>query len=329
MKKYTQLDLHQRYTIERLVQLGTTKADIALDLDVHLSTIYRELNRNRDQRDKSYKAPLSDRKCRERHKMKAKHISFTPEVRAMVESQLLKDLSPEQISGFASVNNLPCVSPERIYQYVWNDKVRKGSLYKHLRNKGRKYRKRGSLKDSRGLIVNRIGIEKRPLIVDQKTRIGDLEVDTVIGKNHLGALVTINDRATGMLKMKLVKTKEAKVVKEAVIELLEDWKPFIHTITSDNGKEFAAHEQIAEALNVDFYFAKPYHSWQRGANENLNGLVRQYFPKKTDFQFITKTDVEKVMSILNDRPRKRFQYKSPNEEFAITLEKETQFALIT
>ena len=106
-----------------------------------------------------------------------------------------------------------------------------------------------------------------------------------------------------------------------MIASVQPWIPYTHTITSDNGKEFGNHVAISTALNIDFYFAKPYHSWQRGANENLNGLVRQYFPKKTDFQFIKKTDVEKVMSILNDRPRKRFQYKSPNEEFAITLEK--------
>jgi IS30 family transposase len=179
------------------------------------------------------------------------------------------------------------------------------------------------------LIVNRIDIDQRPLIVDQKSRIGDLEEETAIGKNHRGALVTINDRATGILKMRLVRTKDARVVKEAIIELLSEYKPVIYTITIDNGKEFAEHEQIAEALNVDFYFAKPYHSWQKGANENLNGLVRQYFSKKTDFTLITEAQVEKVTNILNNRPRKRDQYKSPNEVFAATLDNQTQFALIT
>jgi len=328
MKKYNQLDLEQRYNIDRLVLLGVDKKDIALEVGVHVSTIYRELNRNKDQRGHSYKAELADRKSLMRHKNKAKHILFTPEVKQYVESQLSANLSPEQISGFAIANGIRCVSHERIYQHVWLDKSKKGVLHKHLRNKGRKYRKRGALKDTRGLLTNRVDIDQRPPIVDQKTRIGDLEVDTVIGKDHLGALVTINDRVTGVLRMKLVGSKEAHVVKEAIIGLLKDWKPFIHTITSDNGKEFAQHEQIAEALNVAFYFAKPYHSWQRGANENLNGLVRQYFPKRTDFTTLTHAEVKNVTDILNNRPRKRFGYLSPNEVFASILESQSQFALI-
>ncbi len=133
--------------------------------------------------------------------------------------------------------------------------------------------------------------------------------------NHKGALLTINDRATGMLKMVKVESKEAAEIEQKTIELLEDWKPVLFTITSDNGKEFANHAGIAKSLNIDYYFAKPYHSWERGANENLNGLVRQYFPKKTSFANITQKDIDKVVNILNNRPRKRYDYFSPNEMF--------------
>ena len=159
-------------------------------------------------------------------------------------------------------------------------------LYTHLRTLGKRYQKRGNTNSHRGQIAGRIPIEQRPDIVEKKERLGDLEIDLVIGKDHKGALLTINDRATGMLKMAHVKNKSAKEVELKTIELLEPWMPFIHTITSDNGKEFANHKAIAQLLNIDFFFAKPYHSWQRGANENLNGLVRQYFPKKLNLNLL-------------------------------------------
>lgn len=147
-------------------------------------------------------------------------------------------------------------------------------------------------------------------------RFGDLEIDLVIGKNHKGALLTINDRATGILFMGKIESKEAQAVETKTIQLLEQWKPLLHTITSDNGKEFANHQKLSEKLNIDYYFAKPYHSWERGANENINGLVRQYFPKKTNFETITQEQINRVVNILNNRPRKRFGFKSLNEVFA-------------
>ena len=209
-----------------------------------------------------------------------KSQSFTKEIQEFVVLYLKQDYSPEQIAGYAKRISTPCVSIERIYQFIWEDKDQGGLLYKHLRTRGKKYKKRGDLYTSRGQIIGRVDIKQRPKIVDQKQRFGDLEIDLAIGANHRGALLTINDRATGMLKMKHIQSKEAKVIENNTIELLEEWSPFIHTITSDNGKEFANHKEIAQQLNIDYFFTKPYHSWERGANENLNGLVRQYFPKK-------------------------------------------------
>ena len=197
------------------------------------------------------------------------------------------------------------MSPERIYQHIWLDKAAKGDLHTHLRRQGRKYRKRGSSKDSRGIIKDRTSIDQRPDIVDKRERFGDLEVDLIIGKNHKQAILTINDRAesraSGMLKMKKVESKEAQVVTEAIIELLTDWKPYINTITADNGKEFAGHKFVAEELNIDYYFAHPYHSWERGSNENLNGLIRQYFKKGSDFSKLTPADIKRVEIKLNTR----------------------------
>lgn len=163
---------------------------------------------------------------------------------------------------------------ESIYQYIWKDKCKGGILYKKLRTLGKGYRKRSHLKDNRGFISVRVDIDKRPAIVDAKQILGDLEIDLVIGKNHKGALLTINDRSAGMLFMGKVENKVASTIEAKTIELLSDWKPVLKTITSDNGKEFANHKEIAENLEIDFYFAKPYHSWEKGANENLNGLSR-------------------------------------------------------
>ena len=188
-------------------------------------------------------------------------------------------------------------------------------MFKHLRRKGRHYAKRGSKTNGRGFIKNRVDIDQRPSIVDEKVRFGDLEIDTIIGKNHKGALLTINDRVTGLVWIRCLSGKEAEPLTKAAVKALMPIKELIHTITADNGKEFSFHEKIAEKLNSLIYFANPYHSWERGANENTNGLIRQYFPKGTDFGNITQEQVMRVQNILNSRPRKRLGYMTPKEKF--------------
>jgi IS30 family transposase len=305
----------QRYTIEIMLENGSTQNEIALAIGKHKSTISRELRRNCDQRSGTYRSSLAQRKCNQRHAEKAKSIRFDTAVQACVEKLLKDEYSPEQIVGHCKREGKKCVSVERIYQHIWADKRRNGTLHLHLRTAGKRYRKRGSSKDRRGIIKNRIGIEHRPPVVEQRQRLGDLEIDTIIGKNHQGAIVTINDRATGMLKMKKLKSKDADQLAKETIALLKEWKPFLKTITSDNGKEFAAHETISKALGITFYFAHPYHSWERGSNENLNGLIRQYIPKKTDFSTLTDEFVAMVQNKLNNRPRKRHGFKTPNQVF--------------
>lgn len=323
------LTLSQRYEISILHKQQLSISVIADEIGKNRSTVYRELERNSDGRNGQYKADLAQRKCESRHGDKNKDKAFTGEIEALVVFYLIQDYSPEQIVGYATRMGKACVSAERIYQFIWKDKKNGGLLYKHLRTKGKKYKKRGSLKDKRGQIVGRIDITQRPEIVNKKQRFGDLEIDLVIGANHKGALLTINDRATGMLKMKYIENKEAKVIEENTIELLEEWAPFIHTITSDNGKEFANHREIAQELTIDYFFAKPYHSWERGANENLNGLVRQYFPKKTNFDLIQQSQVKRAQEILNNRPRKRYKYLTPNEVFVSAINNKGLVAFMT
>jgi IS30 family transposase len=315
------LTLEQRYKIEAYINAGSSISEIAELVDKDKSVISREIKRNSDQRSGVYKAVLADKKALNRHNVKPKKCTLTTEVEANILFYLKKDYSPEQIVGRAKIDKRAMVSTERIYQYIWENKRRGGLLYKHLRTKGKKYKKRGHLKDKRGLIIGRVDISDRPAIVEKKSRLGDLEIDLVIGKNHKGALLTINDRASGILFMAKVQSKEASEIQQKTIELLKDWKPLIKTITSDNGKEFANHRAIAEDLDIDYYFAKPYHSWERGANENLNGLIRQYFPKKYNFEDIDEQQIKTVVNTLNNRPRKRFGYKTPNEIFAEKINK--------
>lgn len=323
------LTLEQRYTIQVLLKEGLNQSLIAQRLNRDKSVIQREIKRNCDLRSGEYKADLADKKCSNRHKTKNKHIRFTSDIKCFTESLIREDHSPEQIVGVAKLQGKECVSIERIYQHIWKDKKQGGMLYSHLRTQGKRYRKRGASKDKRGQIPGRIDIEHRPKIVDEKTRFGDLEIDLVIGKDHKKAILTANDRATGKTKIALLNSKSSEEVKKKTVEILGEWKIFLHTITSDNGKEFSLHEEISKELNVDFYFAKPYHSWERGANENYNGLLRQYFPKGYNFDLITEGDILRIEEKLNNRPRKRFGYLSPNQVFLQTINNNGQVAFIS
>lgn len=305
------LTVEQRYTIEKMLQQGYKQIEIAQCLGRNKSVISREIKRNCDQRSGEYRSDLAQRKYNYRNKTKPKRVVFDSDMKQKVEALLREDYSPEQVCGSLREQGETCVSPEWIYQHIWEEKKQGGDLHTHLRNQGRRYRKRGSAKDKRGMIVGRIDIENRPKIVEERSRFGDLEVDLIIGKNHKGAILTINDRASGMLKMRKVNSKEALEVSSAIVAELEDWKPYIKTITADNGKEFANHQFVAQELDIDHYFAKPYHSWERGSNENLNGLVRQYFKKKDDFSSITNQEIKIIENKINCRPRKRFKYKNP------------------
>jgi len=309
------LTYEQRYAISVMLKAKYRQKQIAEAIDKDKSVVSREIARNCDKRNGNYDADLAEGKYEKRRDSKPKKVYFTAEIQEMVEDKLAKKYSPEQIVGVAKKQGVAWVSHERIYQHIWKDKRKKGNLYDHLRTKGKRYRKRGAAKDSRGIIPDRVDISQRPKVVDDRERAGDLEIDTIIGKNHQGAILTVNDRASGLLKMKKLEGKSAQQLAMATIELLEDMKPFLNTITADNGREFAAHQTISKALEIDFYFARPYHSWERGANENLNGLIRQYIPKQTDFSTITDEYIKFVENELNNRPRKRHDFQTPNQIF--------------
>jgi len=221
---------------------------------------------------------------------------------------LSKDFSPEQTAYWVLKYFCIKISYEWIYRHIWEDKKNGGQLYEHLRRK-KKYRKRGAKGDNRGKISHQKRIDERPAVVERRERIGDWEADTIIGKGMKGAIVTLVDRKSRFLRMGLVEQRTKEAVKESMIDLLKGYP--VHTITCDNGKEFAAHEEIAQALEADIYFAHPYSSWERGTNENTNGLIRQYIPKKVDFRKLTDFDISFVEYRLNTRPRKCLSFSSP------------------
>jgi len=239
---------------------------------------------------------------------------MTSHLISLIEEKIILDWSPEQVSGWLLEENDILISHESIYQHIWQDKREGGTLHSHLRRQGKKYQSRGNNgKTSRGAIKNPVSIDERPDIVDKKGRFGDWEIDTVIGKNHQGALVTLVERKTLYTAIFRVCGKTAELVTNATIKLLQPFKNLSYSITADYGKEFAFHERISKMLDIDFYFAHPYCSWERGLNENTNGLIRQYFPKQTNSKNITNKSVEEVMEKLNNRPRKTLGYKTPQE----------------
>jgi IS30 family transposase len=249
-----------------------------------------------------------------RRKAKENATRITSDTWQRVDTLLKQDWSPEQISGTLKRQGQPSASHERIYKHIYADKQQGGDLHTHLRCQ-KKRRKRYGTYDRRDQIANRKSIDQRPAVVATKQRLGDWEIDTIIGKNHKQAIVSLVERQSKLTRLAKVERKTDEAVKAALIKLLKPIAQKVHTITSDNGKEFAGHEAIAEALGVEFYFAHPYHSWERGLNENTNGLVRQYFSKGSNFTAITDQQVQAVAERLNERPRKTLGFQTPNDVF--------------
>ena len=308
---YCHLVLSQRTQIESLNQLGYSIRKIAKLVKRHPSTIARELKRNLGHQ--SYDGDQASKLARERRCLASQVVKkMNQSLIDLIDRYLKNRWSPEQISGYLKRHRIS-ISHSRIYQYIWEDRKQGGDLYKYLRHRGKKYKYKGKGGSGRGMIINRVDITLRPKIVDRKTRIGDWEADTIIGKAHQGAIVSLVDRKTKFTKLIKVKDKTAASVTSAVISSLLSLPMTHRTITFDNGKEFAFHEEIAKQTGAKTYFATPYHSWERGLNERTNGLVRQYIPKSTHFDTVNDELINRIENDLNNRPRKVLGFRSPNE----------------
>ena len=314
MTHYRHLNQSERYQIEALVKAGITVAAIAKQLSRHIDTIKRELARGTGQTG-HYEAQPAQVLCQQRKTGSRNARCIDKACWNLVWEYLSLGLSPQQVAGrLKEQDNSPTVSHECIYQRLYSSE----QLPPQLRCQRKKRRARATAKRSnsrRGAIRDRVGIEERPAIVEQKTRIGDWEGDTVVGKQHLGGLVTMVDRVSRYTLVALVQRRCANPVQDAIVQMLGPHKERCHTITLDNGSEFANHLAFAQALQADVYFAKPHHPWQRGLNENTNGLLRHYFPKGTSLRNTTEQEVQHAADRLNHRPRKCLNWRTPHEVF--------------
>jgi IS30 family transposase len=313
MSRYRRVTYEDRCQIYALSKCGTGQESIASILGVSQSTVSRELRRNRGQR--GYRFKQAEAKAQARQAIRSKPRKLTASVRRKVEAKLRQmRWSPEQISGWLRDQGIK-LSHERIYQMIWQDKRDGGNLWRSLRRRGKRYNKRAGKNAGRGLIPNRIDISDRPAIVARKARLGDWEGDTVASAGHKGGLLTLVERKSLLTKISKLRRSTARATQRATVRRLKPIGNFVHTITFDNGKEFAAHQDIAHALKAKIFFATPYHAWERGLNENTNGLIRDFFPKGTDFSTISNAEVAKVERLLNARPRKSLGFRSPQEVF--------------
>jgi IS30 family transposase len=328
---YRHLSLAERYYIEIELKKGVSLNQIAKALGRSQSTVSREIHRNTGLR--GCRNKQADRLARERHAVKPKCIKLIEEIKYIIGVCLKNDWSPEQVAGRLRSEGIISLHHETIYQYILKDKSEGGALYKHLRHQRKTYRKRYGSAHNRTGIPDRRDIDERPAEVNSRERVGDWEADTVIGKNHKGAVITLDERKSKLRLAAPLPGKKAKYVKEAIITLLSPVKQFAETITFDNGKEFSLHKEIAMDIECDTYFAKPYHSWERGQNENANGLLRQYFPKSMELLDVTAQQVLSAVDKLNSRPRKCLNFQTPYEVFekltGVDVRKIMGYALIT
>lgn len=312
MKKDRNLGYEDRCQIAALKNRGFSDADIAWDIGVHRTTIWREIRRNGGTT--GYYYHWAQSKAEERQRQRRCHPrKMTPKLIAFIEAKIKEGWSPQQISGWLKhrQSELPTISHTWIYRHVWRDKGNGGKLYRRLRHRGRKYNWRNSRRTGRGRIPDRADISERPAIVDLKCRLGDWELDTIIGSKRRGALVSMVERRSKLVRLALVSEYKAGIVAQAIEGSLIAHKEKVLTMTMDNGLEFAKHVTFGKALGAGTYFARPYNAWQRGLNEHTNGLVCQYFPKATDFTKVKPDAVQWVEDRLNSRPRAVLEFKTP------------------
>jgi IS30 family transposase len=319
-KSYKHLSLTQRHKIKALHQAGHSLTFIAAQLGIHKSTVSRELKRNARLWG-SYDPNMAQQAANVRKERFSLNRKFSPGMERFIRDKLQsQQWSPEQIKGYCQQNNIPMVSHQRIYQFIYQDRENGGDLYKNLRTSRRKCRKKYGSERSAKSLKNRTSIDLRPSVVNNKERFGDWEMDTIIGKNNKGAILTVVERKSAFLLMAKLDGRNADDLAKSAVRLLAPYKEKVHTITSDNGSEFAKHQLISKKLEAQFFFAHPYSSWERGLNENTNKLIRQYIPKKTSFDHINHQLINQVNLTLNMRPRKNLNFKSPLKVYLSNFE---------
>ena len=311
MRQYQQLTREKRYAIYMLIQAGYSHRRIAKVMFVHHSTVSREIKRNT--RVCAYRHGVAEDLARARRKKSRRPTKLTSENQLLIGACLRKHWSPEQVSGRLKLEGLLNISHETIYKYIHRNKADGGKLHTLLRLKKKYRRPYGSNK--RFVIQNRISIDQRPAIVGEKSRVGDWELDTIISRKHPSVLISMVERRSRFTLIAKAQSKHSARVAHSIRNMLRLHKDKVLSITSDNGREFSMHQRLKKWLDTDYYFCHPYSSWERGLNENTNGLIRHYAPKGSSFEHIGRDRLKQIMSNLNTRPRKVLGYLTPQEVY--------------
>jgi IS30 family transposase len=315
--KYRQITQEERYRIAALRQVGKCPAAIARQLGRHRSTVSREVARNCSRWDGSYRPSKAQEQANGRRSRSRRNRRFEGADWSRVESLLRQQWSPEQTSGYLRKRGELSISHETIYRYVWADRARGGDLHRHLRCSPKKRRKRYGRYDSRGRLSGKRHISERPAIVERRRAVGHWEIDTVMGVGNEHCVVTLVERATGYALIGKLASRRAQDLVRRTIQLVRRHPEKFETITADNGTEFHSYQKIERATGLKFYFATPHHAWERATNENTNGLIRQYLPKRESMARINQWDCNRIAKKLNTRPRKRYDYQTPEERLQV------------
>ena len=312
---YRQITVDERYTLGLLRRLGLRPADIARALGRHRSTIGRELARN-TRPDGGYRPAFAQARTGARRWRNRCGDRFTPTEFALVTARLALKWSPEQIAGVLRQTGQLAISHETIYRYIWADKRRGGELHTHLRGAPKLCRKRYGSYERRGRLTGKRPITARPASIETRREGGHWEVDTVLGTGDRHCVLSLVERTSGYLVLGKLSARTTAAVTRRAIQLIRRERQPVHTITADNGTEFHDYARIEQATGTSFYFATPHHAWERGTNENTNGLLRQYLPKGQSMAGVTQQDCTRIARALNARPRKRHHYRTPEDRYA-------------
>jgi IS30 family transposase len=312
--KYHRLSTEERYALAALRRQNLGMGKMAEHLGRHRSTLYREVKRNQSAHDGRYRANQAVEKASGRKRRSRRNWRYGPAAFALIEPLIRQRFSPEQIVGRHQLAGQAVMSHETIYRWIWQDKRCGGSLWKNLRGARKQRRKRYGRYDSRGRLAGKRPIEQRPAVVARRGRIGDWEIDTVHGRGK-ACVVTVVERKTGLLRMGPIHRATKEQTLARTVKLLWAERQRVKTITADNGTEFHNYLELESILDTKVYFATPHHAWERGTNENTNGLIRQYLPKGTNLSQLTQPQCDRIAEQLNNRPRLRLGFKTPNEVY--------------
>ena len=319
--RYHQITREERYTLATLRKQEPKLSirEIARLMERHPSTISRELKRNRTPYDGRYRVQRAQEQANSRRSRSRRNSRFTAEDWQVVEQLLRADLSPEQVSGLLRLIDILHISVQTIYSHIWTDKQDGGDLHRHLRQR-RRYRKRyGGGAERRGRLESKRHISERPPEINQRTELGHWEGDTMVSTRSKHCLLTLVERLAGCVLIGKLPARTVAAVNRLLTKFIHEKPALFKSITLDNGTEFHGYQEVEKTTGVTFYFATPYHSWERGTNENTNGLIRQYLPKGLDLKTVSQARCTEIALILNNRPRKRFGFLTPIQRLSSLL----------